>query len=78
MCDETKVQHVLTTVDGLGSVTLCGCGTVSLHLGGVSLRMDPATFAQAVEMCRQAVDSVELQVRSLESVATKKQSLVTH
>jgi hypothetical protein len=78
MCDETKERHVLATVDGLGSVTLCGCGTVSLHLGGVSIRMDADTFGQAVAMCREAVATAELQVRSMESVATKKQSLLTH
>ncbi len=79
MCDETMGgPRVLSRVDGLGSVTVCGCGTLSLHLGGVSVRMDAETFAQAVGMCREAMVAVEMQAHGLTVGEVRKRSLMTH
>jgi len=50
-----KDIQTLASTDGLGSVTLCGCGTVSLHVGGISVRMEMAVFAETVSMCQNAL-----------------------
>jgi hypothetical protein len=78
MCDEDIDRQVLAAAPGLGSITLCPCGTISLHVGGVSIRMEITAFARAAEMCRVAMASLELQAQALQSAATKKQSNMTH
>ena len=45
----------------VGSVTLCDCGTVSLHVGGISVRMEMAVFAETVAMCQHALRSLPIQ-----------------
>ncbi len=53
----------LANSEGLGSVTICGCGVVSLNLGGISLRMEIAAFQELEKMLCQAKG--ELRVREL-------------
>ena len=60
MADTTTV---LAIHEGLGSITMCGCGVVTLHLGGVSLRMEVSGFSQLETMMREA--SQELHARAL-------------
>jgi hypothetical protein len=66
---ENAKPRILATTDSLGSVTLCDCGTVSLHLGGVSVRLELADFAQAAAMCQAAMHSIR-QTPSLQSELT--------
>jgi hypothetical protein len=63
MCDRASEIMTLAQTEGLGSVTRCSCGTISLHLGGVTLRMEQVTFQQATEMCQDAVQALALQAR---------------
>jgi hypothetical protein len=49
----------------VGSVTLCGCGTVSLHVGGISVRMEMSVFAETVAMCQHAMRSLPVPAVSL-------------
>jgi hypothetical protein len=65
MCDENREVETLATCTGLGSITLCPCGTVSLHVGGVSLRMELGAFMQAAKMCHIAMLSLDGQVRAM-------------
>jgi hypothetical protein len=53
MCDAENQQQTLAIAPGLGSITLCACGTISLHVGGVSVRMAASAFAQPEQMCAQ-------------------------
>ncbi len=78
MCDAENEQQTLAVAPGLGSITLCPCGTISLHVGGVSIRMAPSAFAQTEQMCRIAMASLELQAHALQSVDQNKHSLLTH
>jgi len=78
MRDEDTQRQILATTAGLGGVTLCPCGTISLSVGGVSVRMDIATFARTAEMCRTAIAALELHARALQSMEPKKQSMMTH
>lgn len=77
MCPEDKHQTLASSA-GLGSIAVCGCGTLSLHVGGVSLRMDLTAFVQTAEMFRIAVAHLEAQARNLQPSATKAPSLLTH
>ena len=77
MCDQDPERQTLATCAGLGSITLCPCGTVSLNVGGVSVRMELSAFVQAARMCHTAVVALDHEVRSAGSV-TNRSSLVTH
>jgi hypothetical protein len=77
MCAEDK-QQTLASSKGLGSISVSGCGTLSLHVGGVSIRLDLNAFVQTAEMFRIAVANLEAQASALQPPATKVPSLLTH
>ena len=76
MCTEDKHQTLASSA-GLGSISACGCGTLSLHVGGVSVRMDLTAFVQTAEMFRIAVAHLEAQARNLQASTTKLPSMLT-
>jgi hypothetical protein len=76
MCDQQAPHETLATCPGLGSITLCPCGTVSLHVGGVSVRMELAAFMQAAKMCHLAMLSLDPQIRAMAPATTA--NAVTH
>ena len=79
MCDQSQSEiQPLSKQEGLGSITLCSCGTVSLHLGGVSMRMELSTFVQTVEMCQQAMKTLEMQALTLLKTSRGPVSTITH
>jgi len=78
MCSEDTHSQNLATVTGLGSITLCPCGTVTLHIGGVSIRLEPSAFAQTTEMCRLATDALKIQAQALQAAAAATASRMTH
>jgi hypothetical protein len=78
LCDEETERQILATAAGLGNITLCPCGTISLNVGGVSVRMELTAFAQTAEMCRTAILALDGQARALQALGLKKQSLMTH
>jgi hypothetical protein len=49
----------LAVSEGIGSVTLCGCGTLSLNVQALSLRLDMKAFAQLYLMCSEAMERLE-------------------
>jgi hypothetical protein len=77
MCPEDKHQ-TLASSTGLGSITVCGCGTLSLHVGGVSIRMDLTAFVHTAEMFRIAVANLEAQARTLQPSTVKLPRALTH
>jgi hypothetical protein len=78
MCDQETKHQTLASASGLGSVTLCACGTVTLHVGGISVRMEPTAFAQTAEMCRTALAALEVQAQLLQAARAGNSSLMTH
>ena len=78
MCDQDPERQTLATCAGLGSITLCPCGTVSLNVGGVSVRMELSAFVQAARMCHTAVVALDREVRALGSAVTSPQPIITH
>ena len=76
MCDQRPDNETLATCPGLGSITLCACGTVSLHVGGVSVRMELAAFMQAAKMCHLAMLALDPQIRALAQAPSV--SAITH
>jgi len=45
----------LARSEGLGSITFCKCGTLSINIQAMSVRLDVAAFVQLMTMCEQAV-----------------------
>jgi hypothetical protein len=78
MCDQDNQPQTLATVQGLGSITLCPCGTVSINVGGVSVRLEPSAFAQTAEMCRIALAALKVEALALQSAAANSPSGMTH
>lgn len=77
MCDQQSKNETLATCPGLGSITICPCGTVSLHVGGVSVRMEMSAYMQMARMCHIAMLSLDNQFRAMTQTATNV-STVTH
>jgi hypothetical protein len=48
----------LSRLEGLGSVTMCGCGVVSLHMAGVTLRLETDAFSQLEQLVRLAQEAL--------------------
>jgi hypothetical protein len=78
MCDEMIEQQTLASAPGLGSITLCPCGTISLHVGGISVRMELSAFLQTGQMYVAAMASLEQQAQTLQAAPGKNQSRLTH
>jgi hypothetical protein len=78
MCTEDDQHQVIATSAGLGSITVCSCGTLTVHVGGVSIRLELSAFVQTAEMFRIAVAQLEAQARALQSAPIKNLSMRTH
>ncbi|WP_263410447.1 hypothetical protein [Terriglobus tenax] len=66
-CSASEERLMLAELEGLGGVSLCGCGTVHLSVGSVTVRLAPEAFLQAVKMCQQAAQqlTVETMMRTM-------------
>jgi hypothetical protein len=78
MCTEDNQHQTLASSAGLGSITVCGCGTLSVHVGGVTVRMELSAFVQTAEMFRIAVAHLETQARTLQPSTAKLPSILIH
>ncbi len=78
MCDEQNPHETLATCPGLGSITVCPCGTVSLHVGGVSVRMELSAYMQVAKMCHIAMLSLDHQFRTVTNALETAATSVTH
>ena len=58
MHDEHKGTIVLAKTEGLGEVSLCGCGVISLHLGSVTLRLESRALLQVETLLQEAIQSL--------------------
>lgn len=60
-CSTSEERMMLAELDGLGGVSLCGCGTVHLTVGAVTVRLAPEAFLQAVRMCEKAAGQLTVE-----------------
>jgi hypothetical protein len=51
----------LSKLEGLGSVTMCGCGVVSLNIAGITLRLEASAFNQFEQMVGTAARALQAQ-----------------
>ncbi len=58
MHDHPEDAAVLAEITGLGKVTLCGCGVISLHLGSITLRLEAKALVQVEQMLEAALDQL--------------------
>ncbi len=49
---------LLAKTAGLGEISMCGCGVVSLHLGSVTLRLESQALLQVERMIQDALDQM--------------------
>ena len=62
----SDINVVLAESGNFGAVRLCGCKSVHLSVGPVTLNMDPEAFAQTAILIRQAMESLAVIVASSE------------
>jgi hypothetical protein len=78
MCTESKGPEVLASSEGLGSVALCGCGTVSLHVQAMSLRMDLKAFQLAAAMIQRALVAMEQRSLLISELEGRASNVLLH
>jgi hypothetical protein len=78
MADKASEGIVLANHEGLGSITMCNCGVVSLHIGGISLRMEISAFSRLETMIREATEELCAQALLLDKMRPRNASLLTH
>ncbi len=54
----TEFNVVLSERNGLGRIHLCGCNSVHLKIGPVTVCLAPEAFAQAALMVREAMEQL--------------------
>jgi hypothetical protein len=64
--------------EGLGNVSVCGCGVVSINLAGISVRMEIGAFAQLEQMIREAADELSARMVLMEKGRMGGVSSMTH
>jgi hypothetical protein len=52
-------RNVLSECPGLGSVSICTCGSVHVKIGPVELTLEPGAFAQSALMFQSALEAME-------------------
>lgn len=62
----------LSRLEGLGSVTMCGCGVVSLHIAGITLRLEAGAFQQLEQMIGAASHALHAREAALNTMTTTK------
>ena len=72
------INVVLAERGAFGAVRLCGCKSVHLSVGPITLNMDPEAFAQTAILVKQAMESLAVIVASgemdIEQASPLKQS----
>jgi len=53
-----EISVILAKYQGLGKITLCGCDTVHLSVGPVTLAVAPEAFIQTASMIRDAMEKL--------------------
>jgi hypothetical protein len=54
-----EVNIVLANRKGLGAVRLCGCNTIHLSIGPITLALAPEAFAQAATLMQEAAEQLQ-------------------
>ncbi len=68
----------LARSEGLGSITFCKCGTLSINIQAMSVRLDVAAFVQLMTMCEQAVAALEQMSEHLQQQRTANANAHIH
>ena len=55
MHDDKAGTMVLAKTEGVGEISMCGCGVVSVHLGNVSLRLEASALLEVEQMIQSAL-----------------------
>jgi hypothetical protein len=78
VADKSSRGTTLAAHEGLGSITMCSCGVVSLHMGGVSLRMEISAFSRLEALVREAAEELCTRALLLDKMKQRGPSLLTH
>lgn len=49
---------LLARTGGLGEISMCGCGVISLHLGSVTLRLESTALLEVERLIQEALRSL--------------------
>jgi hypothetical protein len=72
------INVILAECPGLGRIRLCGCDTVHLSLGPVTITLAPDAFVQAAVLVRHALDQLTEIAAVRDTVKDPLESLPSH
>lgn len=72
------VNVILADCPGLGRIRLCGCDSVHLSLGPVTITLAPDAFVQAAVLVRHAMEQLTEIATAEEAGSNPVESLSTH
>jgi hypothetical protein len=58
------VKLVLSEQEGFGQIYMCGCNSVHMNVGPVTVKLSPKAFAQMAILVRKAMEGLD-QITSL-------------
>ena len=70
-------RNVLAECPGLGSISICTCGSVHVKIGPVELTSEPAAFAQSALMFQSAMEAMETARRNGSETTQNNQAKVS-
>lgn len=69
-CEDVETHGItLAQNPRVGSVSLCGCGTIHLSLGAVSLRVSPDVLVEVTRMLQVASNKLLQHSRAIETAS---------
>jgi hypothetical protein len=70
-------KNVLAECPGLGSISICTCGSVHVKIGPVELTLEAAAFAQSALMFQSAMEAMETARRNGSDLGQTNQAQVS-
>jgi hypothetical protein len=71
-------RNVLAECPGLGSISICTCGSVHVKIRPVELTLEAAAFAQSALMVQSAMEAMETSRRNESDTSQANVSRLTH
>jgi 8-oxo-dGTP pyrophosphatase MutT (NUDIX family) len=78
MAEKSSPNTTLAAQEGIGSITMCDCGVVSLNMGGVTIRLEITAFSRLETMIREAAEELGIRATLIKKMRQASPSTMTH
>jgi len=69
----SDINVILAERKGTGAIRLCGCNSIHMSIGPITINLAPEAFAQTALLVRQAMESLSIIVASDEPENSQSQ-----